>query len=361
MDTEGVYYKINGRRYYVHDQVMILACEQGLKEPLRPKSLMYEWVQQRGDPDVHAYYIGKDTLHGGCSLRAPHARSTGSCRPLYLRSRSAAGPTRCHAHQAGKQLGQSMAAALAAAVLMAQPVAAASLKETASDQLEKTTTQLERLFKKVEQSQGDSPLDPERKGKPFGVGDPEFKLKAPLTGESSRKASKYSVGPTVQGDVPPAPPLHCRGLPGRGLRLRPSRSSRGRAAKHRTVLKRKQQAAKQGQKGAGTLQQKGSAPAPKTSEDKAESKREADTINFAAKSSPNSEQQKQPPQVAPETAPSSANVPNPLKNLPVLTDPAAPISQSAQETLSEKGGAAAETVKKAADQAPGLFDLLKGV
>lgn len=36
-----------------------------------------------------------------------------------------------------------MAAALAAAVLMAQPVAAASLKETASDQLEKTTTQLE--------------------------------------------------------------------------------------------------------------------------------------------------------------------------------------------------------------------------
>lgn len=41
-------------------------------------------------------------------------------------------------------------------------------------------------------------------------------------------------------------------------------------------------AAKQGQKGAGTLQQKGSAPAPKTSEDKAESKREADTINFAA-------------------------------------------------------------------------------
>lgn len=85
-----------------------------------------------------------------------------------------------------------------------------------------------------------------------------------------------------------------------------------------------------------------------------------DTLCLPAESSPNSEQQKQPPQVAPETAPSSANVPNPLKNLPVLTDPAAPISQSAQETLSEKGGAAAETVKKAADQAPGLFDLLKG-
>lgn len=56
-----MYYKINGRRYYVHDQVMILACKQGLKEPLRPKSLMYEWVQQRGDPDVQAYYISKDT------------------------------------------------------------------------------------------------------------------------------------------------------------------------------------------------------------------------------------------------------------------------------------------------------------
>lgn len=241
-----------------------------------------------------------------------------------------------------------MAAALAAAVLMAQPVAAASLKETASDQLEKTTTQLERLFKKVEQSQGDSPLDPERKGKPFGVGDPEFKLKAPLTGESSRKASKYSVGPTVQGDVPRLPsPLPRAARPGPAPA--PVKIFSGEGG----------EAAKQGQKGAGTLQQKGSAPAPKTSEDKAESKREADTINFAAKSSPNSEQQKQPPQVAPETAPSSANVPNPLKNLPVLTDPAAPISQSAQETLSEKGGAAAETVKKAADQAPGLFDLLK--
>ena len=79
-----------------------------------------------------------------------------------------------------------------------------------------------------------------------------------------------------------------------------------------------------------------------------------------AESSPNSEQQKQPPKVAPETAPSSANVANPLKNLPVPTDPAAPVSQSAQETLSEKGGAAADTVKKAADEAPGFFDLLKG-
>lgn len=67
----------------------------------------------------------------------------------------------------------------------------------------------------MEQSQGDSPLDPERKGKPFGVGDPEFKLKAPLTGESSRKASKYSVGPTVQGDVPRLPsPLPRAARPG---------------------------------------------------------------------------------------------------------------------------------------------------
>ena len=46
-------------------------------------------------------------------------------------------------------------------------------------------------------------------------------------------------------------------------------------------------AAKQGQKAAGTLQEKGSAPAPKTSEDKAESKREADTVNFAASESLN--------------------------------------------------------------------------
>ena len=74
---------------------------------------------------------------------------------------------------------------------------------------------LQRLFKKVEQSQGDSPLDPERKGKPFGVGDPDFKLKAPLTGESTRKASKYSVGPTVQGDNPRLPaPLPRAARPG---------------------------------------------------------------------------------------------------------------------------------------------------
>ena len=74
---------------------------------------------------------------------------------------------------------------------------------------------LQKLFKKVEQSQGDSPLDPERKGKPFGVGDPDFKLKAPLTGESTRKASKYSVGPTVQGDNPRLPaPLPRAARPG---------------------------------------------------------------------------------------------------------------------------------------------------
>ena len=86
------------------------------------------------------------TMHGAKmpgSLKAPHVRSTSTCRPLYLRSRSAPGPIRCHAYQGSKQLGQSMAAALAAAVLMVQPAAAASLKESASGQLEKTTTQLE--------------------------------------------------------------------------------------------------------------------------------------------------------------------------------------------------------------------------
>ena len=36
MGNEGVYYKIAGRRYYVHDQVMILASKVNSDALLRP-------------------------------------------------------------------------------------------------------------------------------------------------------------------------------------------------------------------------------------------------------------------------------------------------------------------------------------
>ena len=61
MDDGGMYYTIDGRRYYVQNQVMIVACKQGRKCPLRPKAVMDEWVQMHGDPDVQAYYNSPDT------------------------------------------------------------------------------------------------------------------------------------------------------------------------------------------------------------------------------------------------------------------------------------------------------------
>ncbi len=55
-----MYYTIDDRRYYVHDQVMIVACKEGRKLPLRPKAAMQDFVQRRGDPDVQAYYNSKE-------------------------------------------------------------------------------------------------------------------------------------------------------------------------------------------------------------------------------------------------------------------------------------------------------------
>lgn len=60
LDEEGVYYVIDDQRYYVHDQVMVIAVKQGLKPPLTPKMRMRNYVRARADPDVRRYYNSRD-------------------------------------------------------------------------------------------------------------------------------------------------------------------------------------------------------------------------------------------------------------------------------------------------------------
>lgn len=60
LNDEGVYYTIDDHKYYVHDQVMILAVKQGFKPPLTPKLRMRRFVQARADPDVRRYYDSRD-------------------------------------------------------------------------------------------------------------------------------------------------------------------------------------------------------------------------------------------------------------------------------------------------------------
>ena len=56
MDEEGVYYIIDGRKYYVHDQVMTIAVKDKIKEPPKNKTYFRLFVIQRCDPAVQAYY-----------------------------------------------------------------------------------------------------------------------------------------------------------------------------------------------------------------------------------------------------------------------------------------------------------------
>lgn len=62
MDDVGVCYAVmdagKWRRFYVHDQVMILAVKDGLKPDIGKKRTSL-FVKARGDPDVRKYYFGK--------------------------------------------------------------------------------------------------------------------------------------------------------------------------------------------------------------------------------------------------------------------------------------------------------------
>ncbi len=60
LNEEGVYHVVDDKKYYIHDQVYIVAIKQGLKPPLRPSLRMRRFVRDRADPDVRRYYNSRD-------------------------------------------------------------------------------------------------------------------------------------------------------------------------------------------------------------------------------------------------------------------------------------------------------------
>lgn len=66
MDDRGVYFFVDGRKFYVHDQVMVIACADGSKEPL-PEPQMRQFVRARCMPDVRNFYFGSSRSGRGRS------------------------------------------------------------------------------------------------------------------------------------------------------------------------------------------------------------------------------------------------------------------------------------------------------
>ena len=56
LDQEGVYYTKNGKKYYIHDQVIVIATKDGKKEPLKNVKMMNNFIRTRCDPDVQSYW-----------------------------------------------------------------------------------------------------------------------------------------------------------------------------------------------------------------------------------------------------------------------------------------------------------------
>ena len=57
VDDEGVYYTVERKRYYVHDQVIIICIKRGTMERIQPPRRMRMYVTARGEPRVRDYYF----------------------------------------------------------------------------------------------------------------------------------------------------------------------------------------------------------------------------------------------------------------------------------------------------------------
>lgn len=57
LDHDGVYYTVNNHKFYVHDQVMIIAIKRGDQERIQPASRMRLYVKARAEPRVRKYYF----------------------------------------------------------------------------------------------------------------------------------------------------------------------------------------------------------------------------------------------------------------------------------------------------------------
>lgn len=56
LDDIGVFYIKDSRKFYVHDQVIILATKDGLKEPPADKNFLRQFIKAKCDTDVQEYY-----------------------------------------------------------------------------------------------------------------------------------------------------------------------------------------------------------------------------------------------------------------------------------------------------------------
>ena len=57
LDDEGVYYTVERKRYYVHDQVIVIAIKRGNNGAHQPPRRMRMYVTARGEPRVREYYF----------------------------------------------------------------------------------------------------------------------------------------------------------------------------------------------------------------------------------------------------------------------------------------------------------------
>lgn len=55
-DEKGVYYIKGGRKYYVHDQVIVIATKDGFKEAPKDKRMLARFIRTRCDPEVQNYW-----------------------------------------------------------------------------------------------------------------------------------------------------------------------------------------------------------------------------------------------------------------------------------------------------------------
>ena len=55
LDDEGVYYDVEQKRFYVHDQVVIVAIKRGQMDRIQPAFHMRLFVRSRSNPQVRQY------------------------------------------------------------------------------------------------------------------------------------------------------------------------------------------------------------------------------------------------------------------------------------------------------------------
>lgn len=62
LDAEGVFFNEDDKKFYVHDEVMTIACKEGKKEPLPNRNQMRRFVKIRCSPRVQEFFFGRSRV-----------------------------------------------------------------------------------------------------------------------------------------------------------------------------------------------------------------------------------------------------------------------------------------------------------